>query len=219
MMERPLPPPPHPVRKPGFWGALTHAWDGLVWATAHQRNMKIHVVSGMLVGCVGSAIPLGLPEKVTLLFCVMLVFFAEMVNTSLEALVDLHMEEFHGLARVVKDTAAAGVLVLSIGTVALFAVILVHDWPIIRGHPYEVIRQLAVGTPLVAAGAALTAKWRRPHIVDAALGAVALSLWVALSTWTTSSIFTAMIAGLLILQGAAAYELRLRHQVVAHPVS
>ena len=53
-MERPLPPPPHPVRKPGFWGALTHAWDGLVWATAHQRNMKIHVVSGMLVGCVGA---------------------------------------------------------------------------------------------------------------------------------------------------------------------
>ena len=48
--EHPLPPPPHPVRKPGFWGALTHAWDGLVWATAHQRNIKIHVVSGMLVG-------------------------------------------------------------------------------------------------------------------------------------------------------------------------
>ena len=42
------------------------------------------------------------------------------MNTSLEALVDLHTEEFHGLAKVVKDTASAGVLVLSIGTVALF---------------------------------------------------------------------------------------------------
>jgi len=207
-MEHPLPPPPHPVRKPGFWGALTHAWDGLVWATAHQRNMKIHVVSGMLVGCVGSAIPLGLPEKVTLLFCVMLVFFAEMVNTSLEALVDLHIEEFHGLAKVAKDSAAAGVLVLSIGTVALFAVILVHDWPVIQAHPREVVRQLAAGTPLATAGALLQARWPRPKSIDAALFALAAILCAALSTWTTSSIFILMIAGLLVLQTAAAYELR-----------
>ena len=135
--------PPHPVRKPGFVGALTHAWHGLVWATAHQRNMKIHVVAATLVACVGSAIRLGLPEKVTLIFCVLLVFFAEMVNTALEALVDLHIEEFHDLARVVKDTAAAGVLVLSIGTAALFAFILVQDWPVIQAHPREVMRQLA----------------------------------------------------------------------------
>src|SRR4051812_13945947 len=173
--------------------------------------MKIHVVSGMLVGCVGSAIPLGLPEKVTLLFCVMLVFFAEMVNTSLEALVDLHTEEFHGLARVVKDTAAAGVLVLSIGTVGLFAVVLVHDWPIIQAHPREVLRQLAVGTPLAITGAMLQAKWRRPKAADAALAAVAIGLWLALATWRTSTIFTAMIASLFMLQVAAAYELRWRH--------
>ena len=209
-MEHPLPPPPHPVRKPGFWGAVTHAWDGLVWATAHQRNMKIHVVAAMLVGCVGSAIPLGLPEKVTLLFSVMLVFFAEMVNTSLEALVDLHTEEFHGLAKVVKDTASAGVLVLSIGTVALFAVILVHDWPVIRAHPQEILRQLVVGTPLAATGAVLAAKWQRPKTVDAALLAIAALLWVTLATWTTSTIFTAMLAGLLILQTAAARHLRWR---------
>jgi len=209
-MEHPLPPPPHPVRKPGFWGALSHAWDGLVWATAHQRNMKIHVVSGMLVGCVGSAIPLGLPEKVTLLFCVMLVFFAEMVNTSLEALVDLHIEEFHGLARVVKDTAAAGVLVLSIGTVALFAVIVVQDWPIVQAHPREVLRQLAVGIPMVASGALLQAKWHRPKWADVGFLAAAAGLLLALSTWRTSTIFAATIAGLLVLQAAAAYELRWR---------
>jgi diacylglycerol kinase (ATP) len=209
-MEHPLPPPPHPVRKPGFVGALTHAWHGLVWATAHQRNMKIHVVAATLVACVGSAIRLGLPEKVTLIFCVLLVFFAEMVNTALEALVDLHIEEFHDLARVVKDTAAAGVLVLSIGTAALFAFILVQDWPVIQAHPREVIRQLAVGTPLAAAGSQLTAKWPRAKMVDAAILALAIGLLVALASWTTSPIFTAMIAGLLVLQAAAAYELRWR---------
>src|SRR4051812_12277382 len=100
--------PPPPERNPGFVGAFLHAWDGLVWTTAYQRNMKFHVLAAVLVGCVGSAIPLGLPEKVTLVFCVMLVFFAEVVNSALEALVDLHTERFHDLAKVAKDTAAAG---------------------------------------------------------------------------------------------------------------
>jgi diacylglycerol kinase (ATP) len=209
-MDRPVPPPPHPVRRPGFLGALTHAWEGLVWATAHQRNMKVHVVSAVLVGCVGSGIPLGLPERVTLIFCVLLVFFAEVVNTALEALVDLHMEAFHHLARVVKDTASAGVLVLSIGTVALFAVILVADWPIIEAHPGAVVRQLVVGGPMAAMGALLPWKRARARAADVALLAVAVALWAALASWTTSPVFSAMILGLLVLQASAAYELRWR---------
>ncbi len=210
-MDRAIP-PPHPVRRPGFAGALIHAWSGLVWATAHQRNMKIHAVSATLVGCVGSAIALGLPEKVTLLFCVMLVLFAEIVNTALEALVDLHIEKFHDLARVVKDTAAAGVLVLSLGTVALFAVILVNDWPIIEAHPREALRQLAVGAPLAAIGALLTSSGPRAKWIDAALLATALACWIALLFWTTSLVFSALLLGLLVLQAAAAVELRWRRR-------
>jgi hypothetical protein len=46
--------------------------------------------------------------------------------------------------------------------------------------------------------------------VDVAIFAVAIGLLAALASWTTSPIFTAMIAGLLVLQAAAAYELRWR---------
>lgn len=208
-MRRPLP-PPHPLRRPGLAGAFTHAWDGLVWATAHQRNMKIHLVSATLVGCVGSALPLGLPEKVTLLFCVLLVFFAEIVNTALEALVDLHVEAFHDLARVVKDAAAAGVLVLSLGTAGLFAVIVAHDWPLIQGHPREVLRQLAAGAPLAGLGALLTSSGPRARWIDAPLLAAALALWAALASWTTSYVFSGLLLGLLALEAAAAFELRWR---------
>jgi diacylglycerol kinase (ATP) len=205
-----LPLTPLPSRNPGFLGALRHAWDGLVWAVSQQRNMKVHVVSAMLVGCVGSALPLGLAEKVTLVFSVMLIFFSEVINSALEALVDLHTERFHELARVAKDTAAAGVLVLSIGTLALFAVILVNDWPLVREHPLEVCRQLIVGTPLCALGGCLPWKKSRPKIVDALILLSALGLWVWMLSWTTSAVFSAMILGLLFLQAAAARELRWR---------
>ena len=74
-------PTPLPIRKPpypsrrggGFFASARHAWDGLVHTVVVQPNMKVHVVSAILVGLVGSGIPLGLAEKVTLIFCVLLV--------------------------------------------------------------------------------------------------------------------------------------------------
>jgi diacylglycerol kinase (ATP) len=216
-----LPPPPSgqpapevperklvPPRNPGMLGAFLHAWNGLVYTVAYQRNMKSHVLAATLVGCVGSGVPLGLPEKVTLVFCVMQVFFAEVVNTALEALVDLHTEDFRELARVTKDTAAAGVLVLAIGTVVVFAAVLVNDWRVIATHPFEVVRQLEVGGPMAALGALLA--WRRPgpRWLDLAPLLGALVLWAQTTTWTTSPVFSAMILSLIVLQAAAAYELR-----------
>ncbi len=170
--------------------------------------MKVHVVSAVLVGLVGSAVPLRLPEKVTLIFCVLLVFFAEIVNTALEALVDLHTEDFRSLARTTKDTAAAGVLVLAIGTVAIFAAILVNDWPTIAARPREVERQFAVGLPIAALGGLLSSHRRGPRAFDLVLLAAALALWSLTLGWSTSAVFSGMVLGLLVLQAAAAHELR-----------
>jgi diacylglycerol kinase (ATP) len=198
----------HPQRRAGLFGAFRHAWHGLVWALAYQRNMKVHVVSAVLVGLVGSAVPLGLPEKVTLIFCVLLVFFAEIVNSALEALVDLHTEDIRSLARTTKDTAAAGVLVLAIGTVAIFAAILVNDWPMIAARPREVTRQFAAGIPLATLGALLSSRRRGARLLDLVLVAAMLALWSLTLTWSTSAVFSGMVLGLLVLQAAAAWELR-----------
>ena len=191
-------------------GAMLHAWDGLVFTASRQRNMKIHVVAAELVGCVGCGIPLGLPEKVSLVFCVMLIFFAEVINTALEALVDLHTEDFRDLAKVTKDTAAAGVLVLAIGTLVVFAAILVNDWGTVASHPVEVIRQFEVGAPMVAIGALLPWRLPRSKWLDIPVVLIALGLWARTVTWTTSPVFSAMLVGLIALQAAAAFELRWR---------
>src|SRR6185369_15797109 len=107
--------------------------------------MRIHVVAALLVMLVGSGIPLGLAEKVTLIFCVQFVFFAEIINSALEALVDLATEQLHEQARVTKDAAAAAVLVLAIGTVVIFAALLVHNWATVAAHTGDVARQVALG--------------------------------------------------------------------------
>ncbi len=158
--------PPYPKQGAGMLSAFVHAWNGLVHTVVHQRNMRVHVVAGLLVALVGSGIPLGLAEKVTLVFCVLLVLFAEVLNSALEQLVDLAIQQFDEKARITKDAAAAGVLVLAIGTTVIFAVVLVANWPTITGSTAEIRRQVLFGVPLAALTAFLTVPWRRPLAVD-----------------------------------------------------
>ena len=78
--------PQHPyprLRGPGLWQSAVHAWSGLIHTVAYQRNMRIHIISAILVGLVGMGIPLGLAEKVTLIFCVLLIF-SQLVPPSFE---------------------------------------------------------------------------------------------------------------------------------------
>ena len=54
---------------------------------------------------------------------VVVVLAAEMVNTMVEALVDLVTQEYHPLAKVAKDVAAGVVLLSAIGSVVVGALI------------------------------------------------------------------------------------------------
>ena len=180
--------------------------------------MKVHVVSAILVGLVGSGLPLGLAEKVTLIFCVLLVFFAEILNSALETLVDLATQEFDEKARVTKDAAAAAVLVLSIGSVVIFAAILVHNWEAVRASGPRIERQILFGVPLAGCAALLMRDRPRRWVEDALAFAVGLGLVAVMATWTTSMVFSAMTAGLLVLALAAARE-RARARATKNPAA
>ncbi len=190
--------------RPGFLGSAYHAWNGLVHTVEHQRNMRIHVTAAFLVSLVGSGIPLGLAEKVTMVFCVLLVFFAEVLNSALEHLVDLATQEFDDKAKVAKDAAAAGVLVLAIGTVVIFATIIFHNRDTIAAFQAAVARQVVLGLPLTGCAVALMMRRPRPAWLDGLLLVAALGLLGVISRNTYSTVFTAMTIGLLGLTAAVA---------------
>src|SRR5512137_3032466 len=95
----------------GLIPSFGHALRGLVEVTARERNMKIHVLSGTAVGLLGAEVPLPPASRLALLLAVALVVAAEMANSALEALVDLHGREIREEARRAKDAAAGAVLV------------------------------------------------------------------------------------------------------------
>ena len=76
--------------------------------------MKIHCMAMVLVIAAGIILKLSITE-----WCICLVLFGvilalELVNTAIEAVVDLVTEEYRPLAKLAKDTAAGAVLIVSI---------------------------------------------------------------------------------------------------------
>jgi len=198
-------PSPFQTPRPStFFASVGYAWNGLIHTVVNQRNMRMHIVSAVLVGLVGSGIPLGLAEKVTLIFCVLLVLFAEMLNSALEQLVDLAIQQLDEKARLTKDAAAGGVLVLAIGTTVIFAAVLVHNADAVLQNLAAVQQQVVVGTPLTICAGALMHEQKRPVWVDLLIFVVALGLLGITISWSNSYVFSAMTFGMLVVAAAAA---------------
>lgn len=213
MSQLPAPPPFKAKRPPTFWSSVLYAWDGLIHTAVHQRNMRMHLIAAIMVGLVGSGIPLGLAEKVTMIFCVLLVLFAEVLNSALEHLVDLATEAMHENARHAKDAAAAGVLVLAIGSIVIFALVLVHNADAVAGNIPLVQKQVLVGVPITFLGGALMHEQKRPFWLDVVMFLLAVGLLGYTLTWSQSYVLSAMTFGMLVVCMSAAWK---RHRESAH---
>lgn len=196
------------LMRSGLVASFGHAFRGVVQATVRERNMKVHVVAGLAVGIAGGDLALPTGARLALLLCVTLVISAEALNSALESLVDLHTKELRDEARHVKDAAAAAVLVLSIGSLLVAAVVLAESWDEVAVSVSRVRADAASGAVLLLVTAGLLVRARRPAIVDA-LGTVAgFVLLLVLAARSLSLPLTAMAAGLFALAAASAWSAR-----------
>jgi diacylglycerol kinase (ATP) len=114
-------PPRHAPRR-DWVKNFSYAAHGIAYAWRNERNFRLEVALG------GAAIALAVAlraDLVPILLCCALVLSLELMNTALEAIVDLVSPTFHPLARIAKDVAAGAVLIssalsLAVG-VAVFA--------------------------------------------------------------------------------------------------
>ncbi|KUO51481.1 MAG: diacylglycerol kinase [Desulfitibacter sp. BRH_c19] len=90
------------------------AISGIRYAVKTQRNMKIHIFALILVIGAGLWLDLSAIEWSIVLVMAGLVIISEMLNTAIEALVDMETQEYHPLAKTAKDVAAGAVLIASI---------------------------------------------------------------------------------------------------------
>ncbi len=101
-------------KKEPLWKSFGYAFYGIWTGFRKERNMKIHCLAAVLVTLSGVILKISVTEW---LICCLLfgqIMSLELVNTALEAVVDLATEEYHPLAKIAKDTAAGAVLISAI---------------------------------------------------------------------------------------------------------
>ena len=89
-----------------------------------ERHMRNHFVSAGVVLLAALFLRIRPIEFALLAISILFVLFAELLNTAVEAVVDLVSPDFHPLAKVAKDTAAGAVLVAALGAVIMGYLIL-----------------------------------------------------------------------------------------------
>jgi diacylglycerol kinase len=109
----------------GLPDSFAAAWAGLAHAARTQRNMRIHIGLAVAVAAAAWVCSVSRWEASVLTIAVALVLVMELLNTSLEAAIDLCSPQRHPLARIAKDSAAAAVLVAAGASVIVGLVVFV----------------------------------------------------------------------------------------------
>jgi len=94
--------------------SFNYAISGIMHCFRTQRNMRIHFTMAIIAVMMGVLLNITKSEMLILVLAIFFVLFAEMVNTTVEALVDMVTKEYHPLAKTAKNIAAGAVLIASL---------------------------------------------------------------------------------------------------------
>lgn len=108
-----------PRRPPSLIESFNFAFDGIIHVLRTQRNMRIHFLVAALVLVAALASGVEKLELIVLLLAIAFVLIAEMVNTAVEAAVDVATTSFDPMAKLAKDIAAGAVLIATAVAVAV----------------------------------------------------------------------------------------------------
>jgi len=99
--------------------SFNFAVEGIIHVLRTQRNMRIHF--GVAVGVLIAALAFDVSrlELIALLLAIAFVLIAEMLNTAIEAAVDVASTSFDPMAKLAKDIGAGAVLIAAINAIAV----------------------------------------------------------------------------------------------------
>ncbi len=127
------------ARRPSLLQSFNWAFEGVVHALRRERNMWIHFGAAVVVLIAALFFALPRLEVVALFVAISLVLITEMLNTSIEHVVDLVTAELDPRAKITKDVAAGAVLVATLNALGV-AYLVFYDK--LAGAPYTVLRKL-----------------------------------------------------------------------------
>ncbi len=104
------------IKKRGFGRFIKsfgYSLDGLIYAYKYEQSMLIHVIATIAVIIANIVLNVAPTEWLITFIAIGMVLAAELINTAIEAVVDLVTLEIHPLAKIAKDCGSAATFVLA----------------------------------------------------------------------------------------------------------
>ena len=106
--------------------SFKYAFSGIGYVLKTSRNFKIQLIFAFTSLMIGFLLQISQSNYVILIATIMSVLILEILNTSIESIVDLVVnKEFSSLAKISKDASAGAVLLASINSVIIAVYIFV----------------------------------------------------------------------------------------------
>ena len=106
-------------RTPAVLQSFNWAFEGVIHVLRTERNMRIHFALATAVLILAFSYGVTKLELMALLIAISFVLIAEMVNTAIEATIDLATTSFDPLAKMAKDIAAGAVLIAAVNAIVI----------------------------------------------------------------------------------------------------
>ena len=115
-----------------FYESLSYAFTGIVYCFKYSRNFRIQILCSLITIFLGRLLKLNGTESIAIFATIFSVLILEILNTSIESLVDLVVgKKYSKLAKICKDCSAASVLIASINSLFVAAYVFVPKIKII----------------------------------------------------------------------------------------
>jgi diacylglycerol kinase (ATP) len=106
-------------RSPSLIDSFNYAFEGIIHVLRTQRNLRIHFAIAFVVIITALIVNVTKLELIVLLIAIAFVLIAEMINTAVEAAIDIATTSFDPMAKLAKDIAAGAVLIASVNAIAV----------------------------------------------------------------------------------------------------
>jgi len=110
------------IKKKGIKRTLRtfkYSLDGLAYAYKNEQSMWIHAIGSLFTIVLGFIYHLTLSEWAIIFIALGVILASELINTAIEAAVDLCTLEIHPLAKIAKDCGSAATFVLTLVSIVI----------------------------------------------------------------------------------------------------
>ncbi|OGP65828.1 MAG: hypothetical protein A3K22_00285 [Deltaproteobacteria bacterium RBG_16_42_7] len=128
-----------PLRK--WVESANYAIEGILHAAKTERHLRYHFYAAVLILLLSLILGLKQTEFIAIVIVAIIVLSVEMLNTAIEATVDIIFKEYDSRAKIIKDIAAGAVLTASIGAAVIGYIIFMPYFKKVFESGLEIAKQ------------------------------------------------------------------------------